>query len=39
METLVEARQASLVVVSVDQTKQEVDRRLAQATARIVADV
>ena len=38
METLVEARQASLVVVSVDQTKQEVETRLAQATARIVAD-
>ena len=38
METLVEARQASLVVVSIDQTKHELGRRLAQATARIVAD-
>lgn len=38
METLIEARQASLVVVSVDQTTHEVGQRLTRATVRIVAD-
>ena len=38
METFAEARQASLVVVSVNQTKEEVGRRLAQAIDRIVTD-
>ncbi len=37
MGDLLEARQAGIVVVSVDQTRQEVGRLLANATARIVS--
>jgi len=38
MATLLEARQAALVVVSVDQTTAEVGRLFARADARIVSD-
>jgi hypothetical protein len=38
METLVEARQAALVVLSVDRTEPEVGRRLEHATACIVTE-
>ena len=37
MGDLLEARQAGIVVVSVDQTTQEVGRLLGNATARIVS--
>jgi hypothetical protein len=37
MGDLLEARQAGIVVVSVDQTKHEVGRLLGHATARIVS--
>ena len=38
METLVEARQAALVVVSIDRTEPEVGRLLEHATACIVTE-